>query len=319
MFFISGTVDLSLGLPEIYKEILPITNTIVKPNNFFYQFTAPIELEEAIRNFHKRMNIPDEARKGKLLAGSGSTQLISSYLYVMRTKFNLTHVYIQSPYYDFHINLIRLNGLKLTQNKQEAQVEIITVINNPDGAFNQPKTNALYKIYDCAYYYPQFIKNNQFPTFFKNKNDITTFTSSKSISTAGARIGSAYVENDEIAEAMTNYIIDSTFGISPYSSAIVTFIYNNIELSDILKIKTIIQNRFETLKLILKDSLQNDQGAYAWIKLKNNMQIVNDLNVLVKNGKVYGASEDFFRINLMCSTFKFNEFVKRISKIKKIF
>lgn len=278
----NNTVNVRLGIPEAFTYFWPNQNCIYDLN--YVLLDSEIE-KLSIRNFVSFMKKfrNYDVDPNKVVIGNGSMQLLNAYMYSVKKvlQFQSTEeymttsvktkikIFIQSPTF-FEIKTIaQIYEIEISEDvNDDIDIEYICVINNPTGNIIYPLTNAKYKIYDYAYWYPGFtlIKKPYSPI-----GDFT-FSFSK-IGLSGLRIGFCEIQHEELIPFMRDFLFASTIGVSSssYSYFIRNFDlvhnydinYNRIQASQ-MKQKIIMENRWKHVNKYRNSiSIINSQGAYA--------------------------------------------------------
>eukprot|EP00948_MAST-09A_sp_MAST-9A-sp1_P003615 g3615.t1 len=225
---------------EYYEQdVLGGAPCLSTPGDFVepYQFSPQLlpNLEAAIKQFHKLIGNIANIEDYFVVAGAGGTQTMAAALYALsqdkKTSTNKTlNVFAQAPYYPHYLYQVAttpnlqwqspttsFSKFTATHDRLSGQVnanfaEIVTYPNNPDGVLRKPLlTESSSLIYDCVYWWPQF---NQHARNGQLDKEIMIFSLSKLSGHAGTRFGWALVKKESFADAMNDFFMEQTLGLS---------------------------------------------------------------------------------------------------------
>lgn len=309
------------------------------------------ELADEVRSLHHIIAPHQKNKERELVFGLGATQIIHAALYALglahsirenppqegKTLMSSLWATQQEPGYIEYGSLIEVMHYGLIKwirwNEHEKidprhLLEFVTTPNNPDGAIHYKKSQAEWTIHDRVNHWP----------FFLNKDDsvigketfeediISIFSLSKVLSFSGARLGYAFVKDQEIARFMRYYILMDTHGLvsDAQNHALIALKYLiNGHLEEYSQwIKDRLNERWDILsKNIIPTSLTllNFQGPTAWVKAPGNAEeyFKKVYNVEATYGQEYGYSTDHIRLNMLSQTNEFNEFIWRLKNYSK--
>ncbi|AYV77716.1 MAG: LL-diaminopimelate aminotransferase [Edafosvirus sp.] len=295
---------------------------------------------------------------------TGGTQLFAGIVCAIVTfEPNKKFVFVQKiPYFNLHRVAVtnfnypnaRYQGFydvsEVTSQLQPGEeiVEYVTSVNNPDGTFRKPSTDANILIVDFVFgspfYGPKgdgYLKENLkwMREARKQGKHIFSFDSaSKHFGKAGDRWGYMwYPMYDEYAKNIYQHFVDYTIvagGVSCVSgSMFLDLVTSLLNISDINR-KSLYKDFNRTIKkryhLISKEIKKRYKGStvatvkgsptfYVQINDSRLSQkpaadiILADTNTFVNNGTVYGSNDTYIRVNLTGTSFDFVEFLNRLA------
>jgi histidinol-phosphate/aromatic aminotransferase/cobyric acid decarboxylase-like protein len=324
----NSPLDLGFGYPKYMTKYWEnFTKTIKVKYSHFSDYNCAIpskKIESLIKKLHKNQE--------HLVVGIGASQLVSAASYAVKKVYGLDTWVMKDLYWGrlkVLINFGNSNSKILTNsaklNTLSNCVNFIVHPNNPDGCsadyFNNSDETS-FTVIDACYSWPQYKNDITVP-----KADIIIYSLAKSLGLAGLRIGYAYCKDKKIANAMTEYVELSTGGYSTAAELIVEKIKQKDVINAISYGKKILNNRREKLKHIentkkLPFTIENGDldGMFIWCKHKTDLNgkesIEKQYNIISIEGSFFGATDQFFRLNLGCSDQDFEELLRRLNDIK---
>ena len=318
----------------------------------FYQIEPLPELEEAVREIHKRLHPQQKLDERFLVFGNGATQIVNAALYASAVYHSIkdhpprkrialgTTLYVteQLPGYLEDSTLVQLlhkdflYWIHLEDHEKinpKDLLEFITTPNNPDGRIIKQKTQAAYTIHDRVNHWG-FLLNEDNSAIKEDtlENDcISIFSLSKILSFSGSRVGYAFVKNAKIAHFMKYYTLVGNHGLVSDSQyrCLVALRYLLDEPSRLEEYTTWIRSQLEQRWNLLRETLLstslhllNRQGPNAWIKTPSSSAatyLMKHYRVMATYGEEYGADSSHARINLLCKPNEFDEFIWRLKNL----
>jgi len=298
-------LNMKWGSPDFLKHYWNVYANdidIYRPFNtkeMSYQSTGKEELKNLIKELHKiQKNI--EIDNKFVVIGNGATQILKGLFKIYG------NIYAPAPYFSRFPVLSELVGSNFTSDSydNEWKLHIHTIPNNPD--VKTEFYRADHEIFDLSYNWPTYT-NSIF-----NDSSIKTgvFSLSKATGHASTRIGWAIIEDESLKNELEQFIEYDTSGVSIEAQDkainIISHI-NNYKLNSIFTYgKQALDLRWELIKkLSFSFEIVNNSGMFLLAK----GEIPENIEVLP--GKEMGLSDEFFRLNIGCSTQIFNEFIKR--------
>eukprot|EP00753_Platysulcus_tardus_P003021 PLAT12181.1.p1 GENE.PLAT12181.1~~PLAT12181.1.p1 ORF type:complete len:495 (-),score=186.88 PLAT12181.1:112-1566(-) len=355
------------GEPLYYGEYWSINNAgspcTSTPSGFRLQYqdragaaSSSPPLTPAIKSLHKLHN--NAATDGYLVVlGLGATQIMQAALYakarmlVEAFGFERIEVLVQVPHYmhyPWQVNTTVLLGedgraqLPLWWNSSADPhapnvIEIVTYPNNPDGSRRKPLVQDSSRvIYDCIYYWPQFMNSLGNNTMEPLAHDVMIFSASKHSGHAGSRVGWALVRNDSSNAAMAAYMADfvseSTLGSSVDAQiralAIMRTVIaqgSGLPSGGFYQVASqLMANRWGRLRgLFGSNGTKNgytlvnayDGGAYAWIRCPAGLScesLFAQAHLQGISGLSFGTTDDYLRLTLMMRTVEIDALLDRV-------
>jgi histidinol-phosphate/aromatic aminotransferase/cobyric acid decarboxylase-like protein len=304
-------------------------------------------VEEYIRQLHHVLAPHQKIEELILVLGMGATQVLHAAFYalsmyhsrhsspvsdkeVLVAPLYATH---QTPGYVELKTLIEINHQSRIhwidfenyhEVDSESLIECLTSPNNPNGLILRPVTKAKYHIYDRVNHWKLFM-HGSFEDYQREtlENDgISVFSLSKFLSFSSSRVGYAFVKDPEIAHYMLFYIITASHGYAIEGqirclAALKYLIDKNLLATytqwtqDKLKLRW--HELIQTLPATSLE-LQNSQGPSAWIRCPSNSEeyLAQKYHVEATYGPEYGANPAYARINMLCKSNEFDEFLWRL-------
>lgn len=296
-----------------------------------YVFGGTDKLKEAVKRIHKVVGNVNVENK-TVVVGNGSTQVIIAAMFAYAQKYKNDSIYVKKPYYFRFPDFAIATGLKFLDNDTNFllklihnPIEIVVSPNNPDNNISFPELKRTkQKIFDFSYQWPQYID-----MFKKNNEDVMVFSMSKSTGHAATRVGWGFVKDPEIATIMEDFIENTTVGISNEGQERARLTLNM--QSDLLEReagedcfsygKKELEERWEIFLEASKNcgfEVLNPfkNGMFAWCKTKNGSDgsefMIKKYSVTSKKGEISGMSNDYFRLNIGCDRWTFDDFCSRL-------
>lgn len=320
-------LDLSFGNPEflepywqLQENVMPFIGTT---NGIRYEKDGGQKnLIEAIKNLHKKIGnaVVDDKF---IIIGNGATQILYATVSLFRGK----KVAVKHPYYFKFPGIISQAGAQMTDNAQEADIEIVVQPHNPLNVNFKPlKKDAEKYIYDLCYNWPEYCDVQ-----LRNE-DIMIYNLSKSTGHAASRIGWVICKNKEDATAIREAIELTSGGVSHEAQLRATeIIKSQIDLydSNIDQDKSVfgygkkeLEERWETLlnTNVLGLKVINSSGMFALCEYKcpstgnvGSDAFYKNYKIQTVSGKQCGGTASQIRINIGCKRNDFNDLIERIS------
>jgi L-tryptophan--pyruvate aminotransferase len=294
-------IDMAWGSPAFLvpywqKHKIKIDN-IKRIKN--YQYGSRRKLKRLIKETHKKIGNAETKNKHIVVAGGASQILLGLMCVLKELNPNTQYAWAEPPHFSRFPILADLAKLKWIND--ELAVTIASNPNNPDSRTSDEIGSS---ILDLCYNWPQYTNIKKYD------HPIMVFSLSKATGHASTRIGWAVIRDKVIAKKLENYIEVSTGGLSIESQIMAERILAH-QLTTTETIfeygRNVLSERWKEIekrKHKLPYVTLNNSGMFFWAKGKCQS------NVLNINGKLLGATEDFFRLNIGCSQKNFNDFLK---------
>lgn len=329
------------------RQNLHVTYEITSHNQYYLEGIS--DLEATVRQFHHTVAPHQKLSDKTIVFGVGATQLLHAAIYAyclglgFRNKDNKKFIKVPALYFT-HQTPGYLDTKEMIESLNEFNakwvdiektgdldinnlVEIITCPNNPDSRLLKPITKASFHIHDRVNLWPFFmtasLKDYQRETL---ENDgISIFSLPKILSFSGARVGYAFVSDPKIAKYMKYFIMINTHGISGDGqirclTALRYLIDNNLALDYVNWVANEFAQRWSIIDDILPSTemqLLNHDGAGIWVRTPSSSRqyLINKYKMTATYGPEYGASMDYARLNMQCTTNEFQELVYRLTQM----
>lgn len=325
------------------KQNVSVNYPITK-NASYCLYRIP-EIEEYVREFHREVCPKQDIAKKFLVFGLGATQVLHAAMYAISIKHSqkklhkrlITPLYFtsQKPSYldsrllidsfsEFNLRWIEFEDAHRIED--ENLVEMITSPNNPNGQLLKKATTAHYNIHDRVNLWP-FLLGTADCDETLEKDEISVFSLAKIFSFSGSRVGYAFVNDEEIANYMSYFIIRETHGVCADGqmrclTALKYLIDNDKTKLYIKWVNKEFKQRWELISKAFaktKMTLLNSNGPNLWIKTPGNAERYLKENYHIEGtyGSEYGASDEYARLNMQCSRKEFSELIWRLQNIKR--
>lgn len=318
-------LDLRLGNPEFlepYWKKRSDSISIEMSNGIRYEKDGgQPALIQAIKDLHKKIGNAEVDNKF-IVVGNGATHMLYSALNSHQNK----NVIFRNPYYFKFPGIITQAGAKVTNIKEEAEVEIVVQPSNPTNAWYDPiRPDLNNKIFDLCYNWPEYGE-----VVLKDE-DIMIFNMSKSTGHAASRIGWAICRNEKDALAIKEAIELTTGGVSCEAQLRATAIINeqvklynkdgNLDQSVFGYGKQELDSRWNLLLSLHVKGLKvlNNSGMFALCEyncLNNNdigaTPFYNKYKILTVSAAQCGGEPNQLRINMGCKRKDFDEMINRL-------
>ncbi|GAB4237280.1 MAG: hypothetical protein Tsb0021_17120 [Chlamydiales bacterium] len=307
-----------------------------------YQINDLEELRELTLELHHEVAPWQKVDDSMLIFGTGATQILNAALFAVHAHKNagklkkqalyLTH---QRPGYYEHIlqaDLCHPGRYRWVDPEfiesvdLEYLLECVTSPNNPDGKIAKKMTNARYHLYDRVNHWDLFMHENfnDYMTETLEDDLISVFSHSKILSFSGSRVGYAFVRDQEILKYMRFFVTYNTHGVcidgQVRCAKALEYLLRNQLFSEYTEwIQDKLEQRWKQFSHLIEQTeikLLNSAGPAAWVKTPWNAQeyLSDNYNVFATYGPEYGATENYARISMLCSTNEFNELIWRITE-----
>jgi len=290
-------------------------------------------LNQKIRALHQKFKNLHIGNKD-LLYGAGGTQLLVAALYAYSQQLGRPFIlFVKPPYYADYPHFCKLItgcsfSTSLTLTDMASVVEIVTHPNNPDGALRIPFYNTTMLIYDMVYFWPHLSPSVNMTS---KEVPISIWSISKFAGLAGTRFGWAFVEDDEIASLMIEWIYRTTIHISVDSSLRVINTINLMIDPDgdflVATIKNILYDRWQKLGDILDNKRLPFKIAgtrttwYLWLQCRDTSTPCGEqmagYGIVGWDGSQYGTP-GYVRLQLICYSYIFDMLMEKFSTIPEI-
>ncbi len=290
---------------DLYKGSIKMPINGVVPYNT--DVTSESSFTDAVRQFHRNNGwvIPNDAI---IVTGLGSTQVLMGLIQAFGSTYYSKPV--TYPDYKMMANVMRYPWVT------DPHVEIVTSPNNPDGSIQSPSTQAEAIIWDMVYAWPWYGYNHRDIVNHSLSNDrynILVFSCSKSIGLGGARVGYGIIPSSVVRrypyllDRYKDYIILSTQGVDTPGQEMASLIMKKI--SSFPLIRSTLLARYDELSQLLRlhgiEILSPRGFYYMWIR-KKNTNLYKALPFDGIDGTNFGATSEYVRINMCCSTETYN-------------
>lgn len=315
----NNSLDLTLGSPVIFedfwsKNTMQSTLDIKIFEDTQYcqsdNFIISDSFESVIRNvFEEKFPF---LKDFKLIIGNGASDIIRNLFTIL----NFKKILIQTPCWGNYFELAKKFNVSLTNDYNDSvDVEIVTIINNPDNKIQKAQTNAI-KIYDACYALEQYgFNESDMPT----DGEIYIFSLSKLTGHASTRVGFAFVKKDTLFEQIRENIFIGSLGVSRSSQLVAkkcleTYLNKKSEFNNF--VKDILTERHKQLEEILKEKIISRRGGvFAYINL-DSQELKDKYGILGVSSNYFGDNNINTRINLAC---KEKDFLSLLEILKKDF
>jgi bifunctional pyridoxal-dependent enzyme with beta-cystathionase and maltose regulon repressor activities len=335
-------------MEEWWKERNLKVSYSITDYNQYYLHAIP-QLELFVREFHRIIAPQQQLDDKNLIFGLGATQLLHAAIYalcIVHAGGRKKEKFIEaSPLYFTHQTPGYLDTKELIESFKEfnAQwidfeshqsiaflnlVELITSPNNPDSRYLTQETRARYIVNDRVNLWPFFMTNSQdkYLNETLEQDIISVFSLPKILSFSGSRVGYAFISDPRVAKYMKYFIMLETHGLSSDGqirclTALRYLIENNLVKEYIDCISEQFSTRWDLINKIIPNTeikLLNQDGPNIWIKTPSNAQryLFDKYKIIATYGPEYGASDEYARLNMQCTTNEFQELLHRLeSKI----
>lgn len=268
-----------------------------------------------------------------IVYGHGGTQMINAASYALAlVNGKKLPVFAQIPYYNQYPAWAQFNALNnywnssLYQNNyQNDIIEFVTYPNNPDGSLRVPYySSSSNLIYDMVYYWPTWTNVST-----TANHDIMIFSLSKLTGHAGSRFGWALVKDANVAKEMRSMINLLNIHTSLDAVHRAIQILNTMVDQDgefFTAIASVMEERYNELiplfnsqsRFTLESVTSPPTWFYLWIKCEqdaNCYQVFEDANIIGEAGSVFGASDQYLRIQLTVRTSDYNLFLNNLKNL----
>jgi len=266
-----------------------------------------------------------------IVYGQGGTQLINAAAYALASVAGKSlPVFANVPYYSQYKAWAEFNVLNNYWNGSTTQtnsdvIEFVTAPNNPDGVMRVPVySNSKNVVYDMVYYWPSWTNVTE-----KASHDIMLFSLSKLTGHAGSRFGWALVKDAAVASEMRSLINLLNIHTS------MDTIHRAITILDTMvaeggqffsALSTIMSHRYaEIIPLFQNQSRFSLESVtspptwfYLWIKCNedsNCYKTFADAKILGESGSLFGASEEYLRIQMTVRSADYQLFLTRLKNL----
>lgn len=315
-------IDLSWGHPEYLKEYWETSNDYA---GFSFDILSRYSLgsgldilRDSIGNLHAEEGNHRVGSK-HIVIGNGATQLIRGLLHCLGGK----TVTYSSPHYSMIPTLAKNAGYTF---EGEAQADVGIVVNpiNPTGELDKSTINAKHVIHDAVYNWSQYG-----PTIPNFDEPIMVNSMSKAFGHPGLRVGWAMIEDDDLAQRLTNFIREDTSGVSSVSQLMAVNVISK-QLAKTKKQRCFYYGRYE-LKYrwaLLKRTLGategieslNRLGMFALLKVDApdaHAFMLQKYGVMTVPGPNMGLASNIVRVNIGSAIEDFEKFISRLSENTK--
>lgn len=295
----SVNLDLRIGDPLFIEEYWKTVQLPTPPTQSMSYTVARNhdDLKAAILKLHSCVGNIDITNK-HVVIGNGATQLLTALIYCMGNK-----VYFEAPHYYKFPDFCKITGQKQSNYSFLNRTIIKTIPNNPDHELDVVEPLMSNIIYDMCYYWPTYL-----PFKVQANPQIAVFSSAKALGNCSSRIGWALIEDKELADKVIEYIETNVGGISVEAKQkTITLIDHVLQNNDFFhKMNLTLRARWHKLDLVATKDFEvvNTFGLYAWCRGKC------PVNILSLKGSLFGVSDNFFRLNLGCSSENFETLIK---------
>lgn len=313
-------LDLRVGNPEFLHELLNEETGLVPAidHNYFHS-TGLEDLKTTIRMLHRKYHNIQDIEDYSIIITNGATQaLAGSLTYKAHYGLGLATT-VSKPYFFLFRAIAQQAGLTFLEPSLEHSGSFNTAIistfpNNPTGDFdNYSRASG---IVDCSYYWPAYL-TSQLPIvdIFEQSDSIFIFSLAKAIGMASTRIGWIITKNKELESFMLDYIDATTGGVSLYSQKqanrklLNSYFLNKFELA-----QKELAKRWELINISSIGEyaeVLNQQGMFLWLRPNLKFKL---LSIQGLTGNLFGDSTGTIRLNIGCSTEKFNELLRRLNE-----
>jgi L-tryptophan--pyruvate aminotransferase len=260
------------------------------------------------------------------VVGAGATQVIFAAIYAANKLHGTNRAYINRPYWFRFPKMCGMANLDFATHRfgalTESTMEILTIPNNPDNTICDP-AGAHLTLVDACYNWPQYLES-----LVKIDAEIVVFSLAKATGHAGTRIGWAVVKNNDMANAMLEYIEYSTGGISvDAQSRANTLLHGQLSIRGKTTCfdsgKSVLAFRWRKLLEALPNGYEalNREGMFLWGKLDGvgeygpeadaAKRLEDDYGIVCMGGRKCGGTDSNFRINVGCDERSFQAMIQR--------
>lgn len=311
-----------------------------------YQLGWYADLEQTVRQMHKILAPHQKIDDAIILFGLGATQILHATLYGLsmyhsvhqnsvhhgRVPISFLYATHQVPGYvetKFNIDLnhgSRVAWIDFEEHERVSPddlIEFVTSPNNPDGRLLQPATKARYIVKDRVNHWELFMHDFEAYKQETLEHDlVSVFSLSKILSFSGSRVGYAIIRDPQLAHYMHYYIIANTHGVvtDGHIRCLVALkhLINHNRLHEYTNaISGQLKERWERLQEAVYRTyldLLNHQGPCAWFRAPSDSHqyFHHHYGIEGTYGAEYGAGPEYIRINMLCKSNEFEEFIWRL-------
>ena len=290
---VESVLDFCQGEPIFLQEILQDLLGIIEPIIDF-KYPNPEGDLELLEQLHKVY-----PQYSYIIVTNGATQALCGALeYFSHSSKYLTFF---KPYWSRIPTIVNRAGLIYDENINANR--LIVHPNNPNGSLADEGATA--QIWDGAYYnpfYPVYVDCKPV------KAECAIFSASKLFGVSGYRIGWICTNDVKIAEYVTDYVDNTSVGVSILSQKEVAGIIRHIRSGHYNKYFEKAKKILEANHVFLEKQLGcyldtlNSYGLFGWFKVKDFEKFNDALfnaKISLMPGKAFGAVEEgYYRINL---------------------
>lgn len=298
-------IDMAWGSPSFlapyWNKTKIKTDHIKRTKN--YEFGSRRTLKRLIKKIHKKANNADLTNK-HIVIGAGASQIIFGLLSVLREVNGYKKATAQPPHFSRFPLLANAAKVEWQDKQTDNAIIITTNPNNPDSTISDYKSS---QILDLCYNWPQY------KDVVKYNHPIMVFSLSKAVGLANTRIGWAIIKDKIIAKKLEQWIEITTGGLSidAQIKAEATLKHELHPFRNHMNVfshgKNIMDIRWEKInsnRHKFPFDIINNDGMFLWAK----GTCPTDINYL--SGQSLGSSEEYFRLNVGCSSKHFKLFLK---------
>lgn len=320
-------IDLSFGEPKIVMDAL-----FRQINRFGDPFKMP-KIQDILNwTYQPAAGTKDLVRllenkyDAKVVICNGAKQALAASLYAFKRS-GCSKLYYGKPYYPANPSISQTVGIDTSDTELQCDCKLLTSPNNPDGRHTNSQTIIksqceMPTIHDAAYHTEIYLPENEIPLPLGN---IQVFSMSKMYGLSGLRIGYAVCHSEQYYKDVVTYIETATAGVSSPSQDIA------------LKVESFFQNTpgaYEEFTAECRSSLKHNRellkdidpevltvepcetnSMFAWCKVGPKFDNVT-AKVHMLRGSIFGASNDYVRINIAYPEEIMREAITRLNESK---
>mgnify|MGYP003402347782 CR=1 FL=1 len=313
----SNWINCSIGEPYIVRKTL--LETIDLPHSLEYDFTYPCSggYEPLVAFLEKKHN-------GRVVITNGAKQALSAVFAIMASR-SIHSCYLKTPYWTLIPPLASLYGVTTDSHKPEYGGVVTVAPNNPDGFLPSKewllmfskhcKDSGLFHIHDAVYY------NNIYtsPEYEKVKfGDCQIYSFAKLWGLSGLRVGYIVCEDDNLYDAVRDYIEATTSGVSLVAQEFALDIAKSLEPKEELfmtKARNILLRNRDKAEEINPEVLSispNRNGMFLWAKKGSKLDL-EKAKINAIDGEHFGAP-GYIRLNLGIEMEVMDEVIRRLNE-----
>lgn len=320
-------IDLRIGNPDLIIERFQhrlahdsVITTIM--SGMPYNKEGPLSIiVNQIKELHKKYHPNLLTQNSQIVVGSGAGQFINAFFSLNK------RTYVQTPYWFRTPTLAAKQKSEMIEFTISANnVNLITYPNNPDGALSLSASEKTW--YDTVYLWPWYFDSTKQYTeaiedLINIKKATTIFGLSKMTGHCGTRFGWAIVEDQNLANALNEYMEYESGGMGYdtqiKAKAIVEALLQEESWQDeLISVQSILIERKQIIENFCKKNewmYVPSPGMFAWITTNGNaVEKFKKIGILGICGSKCGGTASQIRINLAINESNWKQLINLIEK-----